>query len=147
MPCTPEASASTQGIFVAALPFVLARAQVAAAAFEREWPSLSVVPAMAGMCVGWACGAFGTQLLVELEAATACEGCHVLRVSFSLGCTLMTAAATLALQPPALQPPARSTHSCAARCTLHPVLTVAWTLILRAISVRTGRNLNFVKSE
>ena len=92
LPCTPEAGSGVQFLFAAGMLCVAAVVQHVSLRNEARWPSLTIVPRMAGMCVGWAFGFAALQALSEMEAALGGAVCSwVLGKAVSACATLLLA--------------------------------------------------------
>jgi hypothetical protein len=103
--CGEVADAKVLYLVSLALVATLACVVLSFAWLERRWrwPSLSIIPAMCGMCIGWALGNSSVQLLTELNAHAQhfrfCTDCNVLNLSVSTIVTLVTAVLLLWLRP------------------------------------------------
>ena len=68
-----------------------------------RWPSLTIVPSMCGMWVGWAMGDASVELLTRLNAHAQnfrfCTSCNGFNILFSFGFTIVTAVLMLMLRP------------------------------------------------
>ena len=104
LPCTPEAGSGVQFLFAAGMLCVAAVVQHASLRNEARWPSLTIVPRMVGMCVGWAFGFAALQALSEMEAWPMFShvSSWVLGAAVSACATLLSALIILAGQPSTL---------------------------------------------
>ena len=109
--CGHEAPAWQLGLFAIGLLVTLAPVQCLAAVLARRLPSLSIVPAMAAMAVGWSLGdaSVGLVLAVDGRATSmaACESCNSLNLFLSLGATVVSALLTLVIDDILLQADAK----------------------------------------
>jgi len=70
--CTRTHPSSDQLVFACCMLVAAAGAvRVAEALDASRWPNAAIVPAMAGMCAGWALGDAGVQALVEIDHQSA----------------------------------------------------------------------------
>ena len=104
LPCTPEAGSGVQFLFAAGMLCVAAVVQHVSLRNEARWPSLTIVPRMVGMCVGWAFGFAALQALSEMEAWPMFShvSSWVLGAAVSACATLLSALIILAGQPSTL---------------------------------------------
>ena len=104
LPCTPEAGSGVQFLFAAGMLCVAAVVQHVSLRHEARWPSLTIVPRMVGMCVGWAFGFAALQALSEMEAWPLFSHVRswVMGAAVSACATLLSALIILAGQPSTL---------------------------------------------
>ena len=149
LPCTLEASASSQLCF--AVTMLLGASVLVRLAdwFDESTSggrSLSIVPPMAGMCVGWAFGFAAVKWLAELDGSVGLFQAHpgLANLALSAVATLGAAVLIVVCRPSTLglacgvTPHGLPTTARRAARVVLGELEVVWRLSARALSVRTA---------
>ena len=146
LPCTLEASAASQLYFAVAMLLgasVLVRLAGWFDCAEGSGRSLSIVPPMAGMCVGWAFGFAAVKWLAELDGSVGLFQAHpgLANLALSAAATLGAAVLIVVCRPSTLglacgvTPHGLPTTAHRAARVVLGELEVVWRLSARALSV------------